>query len=86
MSESLIIEQDEIDKIINRERGYLGFGPEVARMSDLEILRKGVARTRRVMRKAFDQGRSASVTDQALTQFNRTQLAYNRVRMLGSGE
>lgn len=83
--ESLTIDQDEIDKIVRRERNYLGFGQHVAEMSDLDVLRKGVARTRRIMRQTMKNG-SAFVANGALEQFNRTQLAFNRVRMLNSGE
>lgn len=85
MAESLIIEQDEIDKIVRRERNYLGFGQHVTEMSDLEVLRKGVARTRRIMRQTMKNG-SAFVANSALEQYDRTQLAFNRVRMLDSGE
>lgn len=83
--ESLTIDQDEIDKIVRRERNYLGYSEAVAQMSDLEVLRKGVARTRRIMRQTMKNG-SAFVANSALEQFNRTQLAFNRVRMLDSGE
>lgn len=83
--ESLTIDQDEIDKIVRRERNYLGYSEAVAQMSDLEVLRKGVARTRRIMRQTMKNG-SAFVANGALEQFNRTQLAFNRVRMLDSGE
>lgn len=83
--ESLTIDQDEIDKIVRRERNYLGYSQAVAEMSDLEVLRKGVARTRRIMRQTMKNG-SAFVANGALEQFNRTQLAFNRVRMLDSGE
>lgn len=81
----LTIDQEEIDKIVRRERNYLGFGQAVTEMSDLEVLRKGVARTRRIMRQTMKNG-SAFVANSALEQFNRTQTAYNRVRMLHSGE
>lgn len=84
MSE-LVMDQEEFDKIVRRERNYLGFGQHVAEMSDLEILRKGVARTRRIMRQTMKNG-SAFVANGALEQFNRTQLAFNRARMLDSGE
>lgn len=83
--ESLTIDQEEIDKIVRRERNYLGYSEAVAQMSDLEVLRKGVARTRRIMRQTMKNG-SAFVANGALEQFNRTQLAFNRVRMLDSGE
>jgi hypothetical protein len=81
----LIMREDEYAKIINRERGYLGFGPEVTRMSDLDVLRKGVARTRSVMRRAMKHAAAKPAND-ALIQFNRTQLAFNRARMLTTGE
>jgi len=85
MADSLIMEADEFDKIVRRERNYLGYSEAVAQMSDLEVLRKGVARTRRIMRQAMKNG-SAFVANGALEQFNRTQLAFNRARMLDSGE
>lgn len=81
----LVMEADEFDKIVRRERNYLGYSEAVAQMSDLEVLRKGVARTRRIMRQTMKNG-SAFVANGALEQFNRTQLAFNRARMLDSGE
>jgi hypothetical protein len=75
----LTLTEDEYDKIVRRERNYLGFGPEVAQMSDLEILRKGVARTRRIMRQTMKNG-SAFVANGALIQFHDTQLAFNIAR------
>lgn len=72
----ITLTDEQYTKIVNRERGYLGFGPEVARMSDLEVLRKGVARTRRVMRRCV-KGAAPAVANDALIQFNDTQLAFN---------
>jgi hypothetical protein len=84
-NDDLIMREDEYNKIVSRERNYLGFGPQVAEMSDLEVLRKGVQRTRTVMRRAMKHAAAGPAND-ALTQFNRTQLAFNRARMLETGE
>lgn len=81
----ITLTDDEYAEIVRRERNYLGFGPQVAEMSDLEVLRKGVARTRRIMRQTMKNG-SAFVANQALIQFSDTQLAFNRARMADSGE
>jgi hypothetical protein len=73
----LTLTDDEYETIVRRERNYLGFGQHVAEMSDLEVLRKGVARTRRIMRQTMKNG-SAFVANGALIQFHDTQLAFNR--------
>jgi len=85
MADELVMREDEFTKIVRRERDYLGFGPEVTRMSDLEVLRKGVTRTRSVMRRAMKSAAAGPAAD-ALEQFNRTQLAFNRARILATGE
>lgn len=77
MSElKITLTADEYDKIVRTERNYLGFGQHVTEMSDLEVLRGGVARTRRIMRRTMKNG-SAFVANSALIQFHDTQLAYN---------
>lgn len=81
----LTLTEDEYDKIVRRERNYLGFSQAVREMSDLDVLHKGVARTRRIMRKTMKTGH-AFVANQALIQFHDTQLAFNIAQDKSQGE
>lgn len=81
----LTLTEDEYAKIVRTERNYLGFSQAVAEMSDLEVLRKGVRRTRVLMRKLMKTGH-ASVANQALIQFHDTQLAFNIALYEATGE
>ena len=78
----LTLTDEQYAKIVSRERNYLGFGPDVAALSDLEVLRKGVARTRRVMRRCV-KGAAPAVANDAVIQFHDTQLAFNIARERG---
>lgn len=81
----LTLTEDEYDKIVRTERNYLGFSQAVREMSDLDVLRKGVARTRRLMRNAM-KNKSAFIANAALIQFNDTQLAFNIAQDKSEGE
>ena len=78
----LTLTDDEVAAIVRRERNYLGFSQAVAEMSDLEVLRKGVRRTRALMRDAM-RNKPAFVANGALKQFDETQLAFNIERDKG---
>lgn len=81
----LTLTEGELAAIVRRERNYLGFSQAVAEMSDLEVLRKGVARTRRLMRNAM-KNKSAFIANAALIQFHDTQLAFNIAQDKSQGE
>lgn len=78
----LTLTDDELAAIVRRERNYLGFSQAVAEMSDLEVLRKGVRRTRALMRSCM-KNKPAFVANGALIQFHETQLAFNIERDKG---
>lgn len=81
----LTLKDEEVAAIVRRERNYLGFSQAVAEMSDLEVLRKGVARTRRLMRSCL-KNKPAFVANGAVIQFHETQLAFNILLDASKGE
>lgn len=77
MEPKIKLSDDDYGRIVRRERNCLGYSPAVAEMSDVDVLRTGVSRTRRLMRRHVRDSPPAVARD-AMRQFDETQLAFNR--------